>query len=164
MKKVIAYVALGSNQGDRKMFIKEAQKDLERNNIKIKKASIIYETEPLYKADGDTWFLNQVIAIKTSLEALELLKLLQTIEVRLGRHRAHPPGPRNIDLDILLYGSEIIDLPSLQVPHPRMHQRNCVLIPLIEIAPQLKDPISGKPFKKILLECPDKNKVTPFLK
>ena len=136
---VNVYLALGTNIGDRAENLREATKLLTEANIRMLKLSSIYETEPVDYLD-QAWFLNAVAAAETDLPALDLLHTLRSIEVRMGNKKAFAKGPRLIDLDILLYGDETIATPELQVPHPRMLQRNFVLIPLAEIAPALRHP------------------------
>ena len=103
------------------------------------RVSSFYETEPVDLRE-QPWFLNCVVQGETEIPALDLLRALREIESRMGSKKLVPKGPRLIDVDILLYGNEIIDTPELQVPHPRMLQRRFVLVPLAEIAPSLKHP------------------------
>jgi 2-amino-4-hydroxy-6-hydroxymethyldihydropteridine diphosphokinase len=133
--------------------------------IKILKASRIYETEPWPEEKGEKWFLNQVIEIETSLSPDKLLKEVQDIEQKIGRIRREHWGAREIDIDILLYGDRIIDTPDLEIPHRHLEDRQFVLVPLVEIAPDLTDPMTDRKFKNILEEVKtkDSHKVTPFL-
>jgi 2-amino-4-hydroxy-6-hydroxymethyldihydropteridine diphosphokinase len=107
--------------------------------IIVTRKSSLYITSPWGKTDQDE-FLNQVIEIETELAPLELLHVLQRIEIKLGRLRNEKWGPRVIDLDILLFGEEIITMPELVIPHPHLYARLFVLVPLQEIAPQLVFP------------------------
>ena len=135
-KKV--YIGLGSNLGNKSMNIQNALDfiaDIE--GVTITKLSSQYSTAPWGKTDQDD-FINQVIEIKTDLPALDLLHSLQNIEIKLGRQRDGKWGPRIIDLDILLYGKEIIQLAELEVPHPYLMERLFVLIPLAEIDSELE--------------------------
>lgn len=135
MKKV--YIALGTNIEPRKEYIDESLSLLGlHNQINIEKQSSIYETAPVGYLD-QSHFLNLVINITTELSALELLDATQAIENKLGRERTIKNGPRTIDLDILVYNDEEIQTDRLTTPHPRMHNRAFVLIPLKEIAPEL---------------------------
>jgi 2-amino-4-hydroxy-6-hydroxymethyldihydropteridine pyrophosphokinase len=113
------------------------------DDIQITKASSLYETAPWGKTDQDE-FINQVIEIDTELPPLELLHQLQDIEIKLGRQRHEQWGPRVIDLDVLLYGGEIIEMAELKVPHPYLTQRLFVLMPLQEIEPELVFPDGSK--------------------
>jgi len=139
-----AYIGLGSNIGDKEAYLARALcliADLE--GVEIMRQSSLYQTAPWGKIDQAD-FINQVIEIATELSPLELLHRLQDIEIKLGRRREIHWGPRNIDLDILLYGKEIIDLEELKVPHPYLMQRLFVLIPLAEIDSDLVFPDGSK--------------------
>lgn len=133
------YLSLGSNVGDREANLRAAIAALPPTGVRVKQLSSIYETEPVDYL-GQPWFLNCVVEAETELAPLALLQALRSIESQLGSQKAFAKGPRKIDLDILLYGLETIDTPSLQVPHPRLHLRRFVLTPLAEIAPHLKHP------------------------
>jgi 2-amino-4-hydroxy-6-hydroxymethyldihydropteridine diphosphokinase len=133
----VVYFALGSNIGEREQNLREALRLLNESDVRITKISSIYETEPVDYLD-QPWFLNAVGEARTALSAVALLANLRYIESRMGSKKLFAKGPRLIDLDILLYGDETIATPDLQVPHPRMLQRNFVLAPLAEIAPNLR--------------------------
>jgi len=134
----ISYLALGSNQGKRQDQLQDAlQKLEEESSISILASSSIYETVPIGVTDQPS-FLNMVVKIQTSLIPLELLKVTQRIEQAGGRKQKGTWGPRTIDLDILLFNNENIQLESLQIPHPRMFERGFVLIPLKELEPDLR--------------------------
>ncbi|MDY7108037.1 MAG: 2-amino-4-hydroxy-6-hydroxymethyldihydropteridine diphosphokinase [Planctomycetota bacterium] len=141
-----AYVAVGSNLGDRRALISSAVAALARHDgIEVKAVSSIIETAPLGRpAQGP--YLNAVIRLQTSLQPHALLGACQQIETEHGRDRAAEQrwGPRRLDLDILLYGEATIDEPDLAVPHPRMHERAFVLDPLAELAPALVHPVLGR--------------------
>lgn len=132
-----AYIALGTNIEPRHTYLNEAITELSKyESIKVVDQSSVYQTVPVgYLNQAD--FLNMVIFIQTSLSSLELLDVCQTIEYKLGRERGIRFGPRTIDLDILVYNDEDIKTERLTVPHPRMHERAFVLVPLFEIAPNL---------------------------
>lgn len=150
-----AYISFGSNLGKREENIKNAIWLMSEDpNITIKKVSSIYETEPFGKKDQG-WFLNGVLEILTKFPPYDLLMVLEDIERRLGRKRSIKWGPRTIDLDILLFGKELIETPNLKVPHPGLHQRNFVLVPLAEIAPTLIHPRLKKTIEELLLESDD---------
>jgi 2-amino-4-hydroxy-6-hydroxymethyldihydropteridine diphosphokinase len=133
------YIALGSNVGDRKDNLREALRLLVEAGIRILKISSIYETEPVDYLE-QAWFLNAVLEAQTDLPALDLLHSLRAIESAMGSKKPFAKGPRLIDLDILLYGTDTIATPEIQVPHPRMLERRFVLVPLAEIAPHLRHP------------------------
>jgi len=155
------YLALGSNIGDREANLREAIRLLSESGIQISKHSSIYETEPVDYLD-QPWFLNAVLEAQTNLPAQQLLITLRKIESQMGSKKPFAKGPRLIDLDILLYGQESIDSPELQVPHPRMQQRNFVLAPLAEIAPALRHPNWPASASDLLAHSPDKSIVRPY--
>ena len=135
----IVFIGVGSNLGDRQGYINRAIDCLRKTpDIAVDKVSSIIETEP-QDAAGQGKYLNAVIKLETNLTALDLLKELQSIEDGLKRVRTFKNAPRTIDLDILLYGEEVIDQPELKIPHPRMFERKFVIEPLLEIEPELKN-------------------------
>lgn len=142
--KEIAYLSLGTNIEPRETHLTKALELLVQNKaISILKKSSIYETVPVgYTDQAD--FLNMVIEVRTNLSSLQLLEYCQNIEQQLGRKREFRFGPRTIDLDILLYNQENSTVERLTIPHPRMHERAFVLIPLVEIAPSLTLPNNNK--------------------
>ena len=132
-----AYLGLGSNMGDREMFLRQAVALLAaESDITVKKVSSIYETEPVGFTDQGA-FLNAVAIVETELSAVELLSKCLAVEQRLQRVRDVRWGPRTIDIDILLFGEQVIDDPKLIVPHPRLGERLFVLVPLHEVAPDI---------------------------
>jgi 2-amino-4-hydroxy-6-hydroxymethyldihydropteridine diphosphokinase len=140
-----AYVALGSNLGDRQRTLRDAVEELRATpGVDIAAVSGLIETEPVGLVDQPR-FVNGVAALDTTLPARALLELLLDVERRFGRSRDGVPaqGPRTLDLDLLLYGDAEIDEPGLQIPHPRMHERLFVVGPLAEIAPELEIPGHG---------------------
>jgi 2-amino-4-hydroxy-6-hydroxymethyldihydropteridine diphosphokinase len=155
------YLALGSNIGDREKNLREAIRFLRESALQVTKISSIYETEPVDYLD-QPWFLNAVLEAQTTLPAADLLATLRTIESQMGSKKAFAKGPRLIDLDILLYDDTTIDTPDLQIPHPRMIQRNFVLVPLAEIAPTLRHPSWPASAAKLLSDSPDISMVRKF--
>src|SRR5216683_899482 len=139
MGEKTAYLSLGSNVGDREKNLRVAIDALPHAGVAIAKVSSFYETEPVDFLD-QPWFLNCVVEAETHFDPFILLRALREIETKMGSKKVVAKGPRLIDMDILLYGSETIDTPDLQIPHPRMHLRRFVLTPLAEIAPNLKHP------------------------
>lgn len=158
---VSAYLSLGSNEGDRLENLRRACAALSGHGILIRCASSIYETEPVDMRE-QAWFLNCVIEVETSLPPLRLLHELERIEGELGRKRTQPKGPRTIDLDILLYGNSVIREESLIVPHPELHKRRFVLVPLREIAPKLKLPLFDRTPDQLVPELRDSSDVNRF--
>jgi len=143
-----AYVGLGANLGDREAALRGALAELARD-VDVVAVSGFRETEPVGYADQPS-FLNAAAAVETELSPRELLGVLLEVERRLGRTREGPRfGPRTIDLDLLLYGAELVDEPGLTVPHPRLHERAFALEPLQELAPELIVPGRG-PVKTLL--------------
>ena len=136
------YVGLGSNLSDRAANLAEARRRLNEAG-RIVAASSIYETDPWGVDPGQPVYLNQVVSIATPLPPADLLMVLLRIELDMGRVRTGPGAPRLIDLDLLLYGDQVIDEPGLTLPHPRMCERAFVLTPLAEIAPNAVHPVYG---------------------
>jgi 2-amino-4-hydroxy-6-hydroxymethyldihydropteridine diphosphokinase len=154
-----AYLALGSNMGDRFNHLKKALQLLaNEKDIEVVNTSSIYETDPVGYEDQDP-FLNMVIQVETGLSPEELLKLCLKIENVLGRIREIKWGPRTLDLDILMYNQENIETEDLKVPHPRMHQRAFVMIPLLEINQDIHVPKIEKPMTLWVENLPDKEGV-----
>jgi 2-amino-4-hydroxy-6-hydroxymethyldihydropteridine diphosphokinase len=128
-----AYIALGSNLGDREAYLRRAIAELDEHpSVAVTRLSDIYETEPVGYTDQGP-FLNMVVAVTTSLSPHDLFGHMSAIERRLGRTREIRWGPRTIDLDLLLYGSQTFVTPELTIPHPRMWDRAFVLIPLADV-------------------------------
>jgi len=158
----LAYISFGSNLGNRLKNIKRGLQLVSRNrSITITKKSSLYETEPVgYENQG--WFLNGVIEIETFVLPHKLLSLIKKVERIMGRKRRIRWGPREIDLDILLYNQRCVDTPGLIIPHPRMHERGFVLVPLVEIAPRVIHPIFKKSVQQLLAKLTDSKSVKYF--
>lgn len=144
-------VALGSNMGDRRGYIQRALEKIEERAGRVVSASDIIETRA-YGLEEQDDFLNMVILLDTDLSPRDLLRCLNEIEAELERIRDIRWGPRTIDLDIIYYGDEIINEEDLIIPHQDLHNRRFVLEPLCQIAPDWKDPRSGKSAKELLEE------------
>jgi 2-amino-4-hydroxy-6-hydroxymethyldihydropteridine diphosphokinase len=137
----IIYLGLGTNLGDRQANLLAAAAGL-APKIKVLRASNIYETEPWGFLDQPV-FLNQVLEGETDLAPLDLLPFLKNLEITLGRKATFLYGPRLIDMDILLYDQAVIKTPELTIPHPRLAERAFMLVPLSELAPELRHPLLG---------------------
>ena len=144
-----AFLALGSNVGDREANLRTAVTLLQGDEIRVRRGSSLYETAPQELLDQPS-FLNAVVDVETSLFPMQLLARVREIERKMGRRRVTPKGPRNIDIDILFYGRNVIATAELEVPHPRIAQRRFVLEPLAEIAPEFRHPLTGKTANEML--------------
>ncbi len=144
-----AFLALGSNVGDREANLRTAVALLQTDEIRVRRGSSLYETAPQELLDQPS-FLNAVLDVETSLFPMQLLARVREIERQMGRRRVVPKGPRNIDIDILFYGRTVIATAELEVPHPRIAQRRFVLEPLAEIAPDFRHPQTGKTANEML--------------
>lgn len=133
------YLGLGTNLGNRRVNLKRAL-ELLAEKVKVVKVSSVYETEPVGFLSQPR-FLNAVCEVDTDLAPPELLHFVRGIEMKLGRRQSFRNAPREIDIDILLYGDIVMDTPELSVPHPRMTERAFVLVPLAEIAPEAFHPV-----------------------
>ena len=156
-----AYIGIGSNLGDRKANALEAVDRVSKlPTTRLVRASSLYESEPL--GDAKTWFVNSVIEIETDFPPDELLKRLKAIEKAMGRKRVKGKrwGSRIIDLDILLSENEVVDKRTLKVPHPEMHKRRFVLMPLAELAPHVVHPGLGQSVSALLATVKDDKRVS----
>ena len=146
-----AFVGIGSNLGDREANLRSAIELLTaEDGIEVVAVSEVRETEPVGPVEQGP-FLNGVVQVETTLPPGDLLERLLSVESRLGRVRAERWGPRTIDLDLLLYGSETVDEPGLTVPHPRLHERRFAHEPLLDLDPTLEIPELG-PISTLLAE------------
>jgi 2-amino-4-hydroxy-6-hydroxymethyldihydropteridine diphosphokinase len=147
--------------GDRLANLKRAIEKLEEpSQIMVTKVSPVYETEPVGR-ENQGWFLNLVLQVETSLEPFALLERLSSIEDQMGRKREKRWGSRNVDLDILLYDNRMVVSERLTIPHPRIHERRFVLVPLAQIAPKLRHPRLKKNIEELLARCEDESEVRP---
>ena len=151
MKKTV-YLSLGSNLGDREAHLREAVEQLKKLGD-VTAVSSLYETEPV-EFTAQPWFLNIAVELETELMPKQLLSALLKIEQSMGRRRLQPKGPRLIDVDILLFGNAVVSDTKLSIPHPAMHERRFVLVPLNEIAPQARHPVLRKTALELLEALP----------
>ncbi len=149
-----AFLGLGSNIGDRKANLRTSLSLLEGAELRVTKSSSLYHTEPMGEVE-QPWFMNAVAEVETILSPEELLHRCQQIEEEMGRQHIIPQGPRVIDLDILLYDQLTLNTAELSIPHPRMHRRRFVLIPLLEIAPDAVHPLLKKSIRELLKDISD---------
>ncbi len=159
-----AYIALGSNQGDREFNLLRAISELGRiSGIRVTGLSRFYETAPVGMAPGQPPFYNAVVRVATLLPPRELFEHLVRIESTVfGRTRSGSCDSRSIDLDLLLYAEQVISQPDLTVPHPRLAERRFVLQPLHDIAPDLRHPVHGRTISELLLSLPGQEQVLPI--
>jgi len=152
------FLLLGSNQGDPLRNLGDAAANIENDVGRILDRSALYKSGA-WGMEAQPDFFNQVLNIASTFSPDVLLKKLLAIEEKMGRVRVKKWGPRLIDIDILFYGDEVIETPSLHIPHPGIPQRRFTLVPLVEIAPDLVHPVSGKTMRELLAECEDTLKV-----
>lgn len=156
------FLCLGSNLGDREANLTNCLIKLKKIDAKVITASSLYETEPVGNFI-QPWFLNQVVEIEVDIDPFILLNKIKKIEHQLGRKESElDKSPRIIDIDILLAENKVIHIGNLIIPHPRMHLRNFVLIPLKEIAAEIEHPVLQKTVEKIYKSCYDKSKVNVY--
>lgn len=149
MEQHTVYLALGSNLGNRAANLKEAVASLPPQ-MEVKAKSDVYETAPWGYKD-QAMFLNQVLRVETYLKPEQLLRHVKRLEVALGRKPTFEHGPRVIDIDILFYDDIVMYSPSLTIPHPHLHERGFVLVPLMDIAPDFEHPVKKKTIRELAL-------------
>ena len=148
------YLALGSNLGERENYLRSGVRGLEQRGVEIIRGASLYVTEPREVLD-QPWFLNTATEANTELPPEKLLAACLEVEHENERTRYRAKGPRTLDIDIIFYGSEIIRMPGLTIPHPRFSQHRFILAPLAEIAADFVDPVSGKTVGELLASCSD---------
>jgi len=159
---MLTYIGIGSNLGNALgNCLRAIEAITSEGRNRLLKCSPLYRTEPVGKEDQD-WFVNGAAAVETSLKPRELMDFLLSIEKTMGRERGERWGPRVIDLDILFYDETVIKEGDLQIPHPRLHERRFVLVPLQDIAPNFCHPLLAKTISQILSELKDGKKVLPY--
>lgn len=150
MGQEVVFLGLGSNLGDKAGNCLRALEGISASHhTHIQAVSSLYKTEPIGYRDQD-WFINCVAQVSTTLLPLPLQRFLQGIEQEMGRIRTFQMGPRLIDIDILFYGAEVVEEAGIIIPHPRLHERGFVLVPLAELAPGLSHPILKKTIDELL--------------
>jgi 2-amino-4-hydroxy-6-hydroxymethyldihydropteridine diphosphokinase len=154
------HLGIGSNLGDLEANLSRCRELLRGAGIHITAVSRMYEAEPV-GIKNQPWFLNQALAVESRLEPWKLFDKLQNIEKRMGRAPSKVGGPRLIDIDILLAGEQVVDSPQLRIPHPRMTERNFVLVPLEEIAPEVVHPLRKQTILHLRDICGDPSLVRP---
>ena len=155
------YLLIGGNMGNREEYLEKAKLAIEKRCGKIKKQSAVYETEA-WGITHQEKFLNQALAIQTRLSPQDLLNTILDIEGLLGRKRAVKYGPRIIDIDILLYNNQVVNLRDLKIPHPELQNRRFALQCLNDIASDQVHPVLQKPVAQLLAECTDPLTVHKF--
>jgi len=160
MNKTV-YLGLGSNVGNRSANLTRAIAGLAAAGVQLVRRSSLYATEPV-DSGPQNWFLNCVVEASTDLTPRQLLRSAQQVERRLGRRRAARNAPRIADIDILLYGSNVVRLAGLEIPHPRIAERRFVLVPLREIAPAVRHPALKRTIAELLAQTSDRCAVRPW--
>ncbi len=155
---VRSFLGLGSNEGEPFRQIESALSELSQRGVPVVRTSSLYRTEPVGGPPQD-WYANAVTEVAFEGEPEELLGVCQFIESLHGRKREGKNAPRTLDVDILLVGDRILDSPDLTIPHPRFRERRFVLVPMVEVAPDFADPISGLTMRELLSRCPDRSAV-----
>ena len=161
MTEFTAYLGLGTNLGDRRANLRDALRLLASEaGLRLLRCSQVYETEP-WGVTEQPRFLNCVAEVASTLEPEPLLARCKEVEERLGRVPGTRWGPRLIDMDILLYGAQVVELPHLEIPHPRLHLRAFALVPLAELAPSAVHPVLGQNIGELALAAEGRDGVTP---
>jgi 2-amino-4-hydroxy-6-hydroxymethyldihydropteridine diphosphokinase len=157
-KYINVYLCIGSNVGDRRRQLRQSIELINKQIGKVARSSKLYETQPWGKTDQDP-FLNQVVMVNTTLDPRQILEANTKIERELGRERKEKWGPRIIDIDILFYGKRVIRDKGLEIPHPELHKRAFVLVPLMELDPTLVHPILNTTIDELYMDCEDESDV-----
>ncbi len=155
------YLSLGSNRGDRVANLRRALEELGKAGVKVLRVSSFYKTEPVDFAP-QAWFLNCAAEASTELMPMQLLKAVKSVERILGRRPGVSKGPRPIDIDILLYENVVVRSGALTIPHERMETRRFVLLPLRELAPAARHPVSKKTVAEMFQDSTDLSQVVRY--
>jgi 2-amino-4-hydroxy-6-hydroxymethyldihydropteridine diphosphokinase len=156
-----AFLGLGSNEGDSVREVEGALEDLRASGVRVIAVSSLYRTEPVSGPPQD-WYVNAVVEVEFPGEPEALLNVCQSIESLHGRKRVERNAPRTLDIDVLLFSDRIVRSDRLEIPHPRLRERRFVLVPLVEIAHQVLDPVSGLTPRELLERCRDEGAVVPL--
>jgi 2-amino-4-hydroxy-6-hydroxymethyldihydropteridine diphosphokinase len=157
----LIYLGMGSNRGDRLANLRRAMEELGKVGVKVQRVSSIYKTEPVDFAP-QAWFLNCAVEATTTLMPMQLLKAVKSVERAMGRRPGVDKGPRPIDIDILLYENVVVRTAALTIPHERMNERRFVLIPLRELAPDARHPVSKRTVAEMLQDAADLSQVIRY--
>jgi 2-amino-4-hydroxy-6-hydroxymethyldihydropteridine diphosphokinase len=152
-------LGLGSNVGDRERYVADSVVRLGSRGFNVTRRSALYLAEPVALLPQG-WFVNAAVRGTTELPPAELLRACLDVERELGRIRDRHHGPRTLDIDVLLYDALVQDDPELILPHPRMHERRFVLVPIADVAPEMRHPTLGRTMAELLHDCPDRSQVT----
>lgn len=157
-----AWLSLGSNLGDSLQQLATAIKLIgnEVELTEVRRLSPVYRTQAWGNTEQPD-FLNMAVELRTALPAAELMQALLAVERKMGRERLEKWGPRTIDIDLLFYRHETIEVPQLRVPHPLLHQRRFVLLPMNDLSPEFIHPVLGKSIAQLLADCPDQSEAQP---
>ena len=161
MKNLIYHLIIGSNLGDRLKQLSLAKKLIAEEVGTVRRESGIYETQP-WGYEDQPWFLNQALEVQSLKNPQEVLTLIRNIEVKAGRLPNEKWHARHIDIDILLCGNQVIKKPDLEIPHPFLHTRNFVLVPLMDLVPGFIHPVLGKTIEELYMDCRDTGEVYIF--
>ncbi len=156
---VICFVGIGSNVGDSAQSCGAAQRNISKiDGVTLLRCSSLYRTQPV-GFENQAWFVNGVVEIRTSLSPQDLMDAFLDVESQMGRVRKEKWGPRKIDIDILFYGQAVVDEEDLVIPHPMLHKRRFVLVPMDEISPHTVHPAFGISVRGLLGRLQDESKV-----
>jgi len=155
------YLSLGSNRGDRVANLRRALEELDKAGVRVHRVSSFYKTEPV-DFGPQAWFLNCAVEASTEFMPMQLLKAVKSVERTLGRRPGVSKGPRPIDIDILLYENVVVRTAALTIPHERMNERRFVLVPLRELTPTTRHPVSRRTVTEMLHDSPDMSQVVRY--